>query len=92
MVVSGMPFPAVSCTCEQGRDVRMNVVEDLYLASSIWGDDRRRYTAIHVFNLYGMVKPLTSVNLDEMEWSTLVENFPKVKELLKGKKCESWGM
>ena len=38
-----------------------------------------------MFNLYGMVKPLTGVNLDEVEWSMLVENFPKVKELLKGK-------
>ena len=78
-------YPAVSGAREQGRDVRMNVVGDLYLASSIWGDNRRRYTGIHTFNLYGMVKPLTGVNLDEMEWSMLVENFPKVKELLKGK-------
>ena len=78
-------FPAASGAHEQGRDVRMNVIGDLYLASSIWGDDRRRYMGIHAFNLYSMVKPLTGVNLDEMEWSMLVENFPKVKELLKGK-------
>ena len=83
-------FPAVSGAHERGRDVRMNVVGDLYLASPVWGDDRRRYMGIHVFNLYGTVNPLTSVNLDEMEWSMLVENFPKVKELLKGK-CMNLG-
>ena len=78
-------FPAVSGAHKQIRDVRMNVIGDLYLVSSIWGNDGRRNKGIHVFNLYGIVKPLTGVNLDEMQWSMLVENFPKVKELLKGK-------
>ena len=55
------------------------------MASAIWGDDGRRWTGIHVFSVYGLVKPKSGVNMDEMEWAMLVENFPKVKEVLKGK-------
>ena len=58
------------------------------MASAIWGDDGRRWTGIHAFSVYGLVKPKSGVNMDEMEWAMLVENFPKVKEVLKGKSVD----
>ena len=58
------------------------------MASAIWGDDGRRWTGKHAFSVYGLVKPKSGVNMDEMEWAMLVENFPKVKEVLKGKSVD----
>ena len=34
------------------------------------------------------MKPKSSVNMDEMEWAMLLENFPKVKDMLKGKSVD----
>ena len=77
-------FAAVTGARAQGTDLKINVLGELYLVSSIWGDDQRRYTGIHGFNLAGQVKPCTGVNLDWVEWSMLVENFTAVKDALKG--------
>ena len=60
-----------------------------------------RHTGIHAFHIFGSVKPLSGVNLDETEWSMLVENFSKVKSVLNGEevdldnchsKCDGKGM
>ena len=61
------------------------------MASAIRGDDGRRWTAIHTFDMYGLVRPKSSVNMDEMEWAMLVKNFPKVMEVLKGKSVDLCG-
>ena len=43
---------------------------------------------VYVFSVYGLKKPKLGVNMDEMEWAMLVENFTKVKEVLKGKSVD----
>ena len=73
---------------EQGTDVKINIYGDYYLSSKIWGGDQIRYTGIHAFHIFGSVKPLSGVNLDESEWSMLVENFSRVKSVLDGKEMD----
>ena len=58
----------------------------MFLVSDLWGEYKKRYTAIHGFNLMGGVKPLSGINLDEDEWAMLTFNFTSMKEALGGKK------
>ena len=77
-------FTTIAAAMEKGTDVKINICGDYYLSSKIWGGDQMRYTGIHAFHIFGSVKPLSGVNLDESEWSMLVENFSKVKSVLDG--------
>lgn len=78
-------FLAVAMAKQSGNDVKVNLMGDLYLSSKLWGDEQKRYTGIHAFNMLGSVKPLTGINLTEPEWDTLVENFHVIKDLLQRK-------
>lgn len=81
-------FDDVTLAKEGGNNVKINIVEDLYLASTLWGEEQKRYTGIHSFNPFGSVKPLSGINLTETEWDVLVENFQKIKDLLDGKNAK----
>ena len=70
-------FTEVDTARAEGSKLQVGIIDDLYLAWAIWGDDGRRWTEIHAFNVYGFVKPKSGVNMDEMERAMLVENFPK---------------
>lgn len=77
-------FPEVEGARQSGSNYKTNILGDLYLCSSLWGEAQNRYTGIHAFHVLGSVKPLTGVNLTEQEWNTFLENFSKIKDLLHG--------
>ena len=81
-------FTEVDTARAEGSKIQVQILDDLYLASAIWGDVGRRWTGIHAFSVYGLVKPKSGVNMDEMGWAMLVENFPKVKDVLEGKSVD----
>ena len=70
--------------CEQA-DVKLNIYGDVYLDSKLWGENKQRYTGIHMFTAAGGIVANSGVNLSELEWATLVENFHLIKEMLAGK-------
>ena len=81
-------FPLVNEANMTGADVKYQVQGDMHLSSNIWGEYQKRYTGIHAFTPSGRIAPLTGVNLDEREWCMLVDNFPAIKDCLKGKKVD----
>ena len=70
------------------ENVKIHVVDDMYLSSNIWGEYNKRYTGIHGFYPNGWVIPNSGVNLDQREWALFMDIFPLVKDCLKGKKVE----
>lgn len=77
-------FSEVELARQKGSDAKLNITEDLYLVTNLWGEQQNRYTGIHAFHIFGSVKPLSGVNLTDNEWNTLVTNFSKIKEILNG--------
>ena len=65
--------------------MKIHVCGDMYLVSDMWGEYKKRYTGIHGFNMMGGVKPLSGVNMDDVEWNTLTFNFSCVKDALNSK-------
>ena len=81
-------FPMVNEANLKGMDLKQGIIGDMCLSSNLWGEYQKRYTGIHAFNPMGRIKPLTSVNLDECEWCSLVQNFSVIKDCLNGKKVD----
>ena len=70
----------------KGSDVKIHLIGETFLVSSIWGEYQRRYTGIHRFDLDGMVQHNSGVNLDDDEWGMLTFNFDSITEAFTGKK------
>ena len=79
-------FKTVQQAKVKGTNIKIHMCREMFLVSDVWGEYKKRYTAIHGFNVMGAVKPLTGINLDEDEWAMLTFNFESVKQSLAGKK------
>lgn len=78
-------FNKISEARKEAEDVKIHLVDDVFLVSNIWKEDKNRYTGIHALNPLGSFRKHTGVNLTEQEWNTIVENFHHVKDCLDGK-------
>ena len=85
-------FKIVSGAKEQGTNVKLNVDGDMFLISNVWSYNKQRYTGIHQVNGLNYVTSNSGVNLDDDEWSVLMDNFSAVKDLLHGKKAQLRGV
>ena len=85
-------FKVVSGAKEKGTNVKLNVDGDMFLISNVWTYNNQRYTGIHQVNGLSYVASNSGVNLDDNEWSVLMDNFQAVKDLLRGRKAQLWGV
>ena len=85
-------FKVMSGAQEKGTNVKLNVDGDMFLISNVWTYNKQRYTGIHQVNGLNYVASNSGVNLDDDEWSVLMDNFQAVKDLLSGKKAQLRGV
>ena len=85
-------FKVMSGAQEKGTNVKLNVDGDMFLISNVWTYNKQRYTGIHQVNGLNYVASNSGVNLDDDEWSVLMDNFQAMKDLLSGKKAQLWGV
>ena len=85
-------FKVVSGAREKGTNVKLNVDGDMFLISNVWTYNNQRYTGIHQVNGLNYVASNSGVNLDDDEWSVLMDNFQAVKDLLRGRKAQLRGV
>lgn len=85
-------FPAIREARENGTSVMIKLLGNVHLMSNIWGGLQKRYTGVHSIDVEGRVMPMTGVNLEDHEWDVVMENFSKIKDLLKGKNVEFAGI
>ena len=68
-------FKVVSGAQEKGTNVKLNVDGDMFLISNVWTYNHQRYTGIRQVNGLNYVASNSGVNLDDDEWSVLMDNF-----------------
>ena len=80
-------FKTISNSQTKGTNVKLNIAGDMFLISNVWAYNKQRYTGIHQVNNLNYVISDSGVNLDDDEWSILMENFKGIKDILGGKKA-----
>ena len=85
-------FKIVRGAQEKGTNTKLNVDGDMFLISNVWTYNKQRYTGIHQVNGLNYVISNTGVNLDDDEWSVLIDNFEAIKDILGGKKAQLRGV
>ena len=80
-------FKTVSNAQAKGTNAKLNIIGDMFLITNVWAYNKQRYTGIHQVNNLNYVISNSGVNLDDDEWSILVDNFKGIKDILGGKKA-----
>ena len=68
-------FKTVSNAQAKGTNAKLNIVGDMFLITNVWAYNIQRYTRIHQVNNLNYVISDSRVNLDDDEWSILMDNF-----------------
>ena len=85
-------FKTVSNAQAKGTNAKLNIIKDMFLITNVWAYNKQRYTGIHQVNNLNYVISDSGVNLDDDEWSILVDNFKGIKDILGGKKAHLRGV
>ena len=85
-------FKAVGNAQTKGNNLKLNIAGDMFLISNVWAYNKQRYTGIHQVNNLNYVISDSGVNLDDDEWSILMDNFKGIKDILGGKKAHLCGV
>ena len=85
-------FKSVTSAQAKGTNVKLNVIGDMFLISNVWSYNKQRYTGIHQVNNLNYVISTSGVNLDDDEWSVLMDNFQGIKDILNCKKAHLCGV
>ena len=85
-------FKTVANAQAKGTNVKLNVAGNMFLISNVWAYNQQRYTGIHEVNNLNYVISNSGVNLDDDEWSVLMDNFQGIKDILNGKKAHLRGI
>ena len=85
-------FKTVSNAQAKGTNAKLNIIGDMFLITNVWAYNKQRYTGIHQVNNLNYVISDSGVNLDDDEWSILMDNFKGIKDILGGKKVHLRGV
>ena len=72
-------FKTVSNAQVKGTNAKLNIIGDMFLITNDWAYNKQRYTGIHQVNNLNYVISDSGVNLDDDEWSILMDNFKESK-------------
>ena len=85
-------FKTVSNAQVKGTNVKLSIIGDMFLITNVWAYNKQRYTGIHQVNNLNYVISDSGVNLDDDEWSILMDNVKGIKDILGGKKAHLRGV
>ena len=85
-------FKTVSNAQAKVTNAKLNIIRDMFLITNVWAYNKQRYTGIHQVNNLNYVISNSGVNLDDDEWSILMDNFKEIKDILDGKKAHLRGV